>query len=408
MMSVLPESTMLGKLEMIEVYDFYDKPALFSCKNQSGQIFIVLWVDSSEVSDIWLYASVSSDRFKSIRKGEIQLRNIFINSEDAFVYKVATPYEENLNFEVTTVYCEQIENDYLPISGQVIEVEGHLKASNIEQVSHNKKREIIDFILEFASETAEAPIGELGFILSSLQETIDAIGQIKLGKVESHIIPSEVTQKTQIVISSVFSGSFGMRLEGIYEEDILGESLLEQCISEFIDLINLGANAEQLRAKLYILKKKTAFKYGAFLNALSRVRISKLHIDWASPKAGINSGEITLETVEKTLNIINNTKLKTEVEIQVNVKVTMVNYQNRTINVQDINSNKKYKCIISDFASRDVDTISKSSIYVATIQDYVILSPVVDKEKHEYELLSLKSPDQEKKNKVSDGKVAVT
>ena len=246
--------------------------------------------------------------------------------------------------------------------------------------------------------------------MSYLQETIDAIGQIKLGKVESHIIPSEVTQKTQIVISSVFSGSFGMILEGIDEEDILGESLLEQCISEFIHLINLGANAEQLRAKLYILKKKTAFKYSAFLNALSRIGISKLHIDWASPKLGIKeSGEITLETVYNTLGIINNIKLKTEIQIEANVKVTMVNYQNRTINIQDINLNKKYKCLISDSAIRDVDTISKSSLYVAKIQDYVILSPIVDKEKHEYELLSLKpSPNQEKKNKVSDGKVAVT
>ncbi len=400
MTSFLPESTMLGKLEMIEVYDFYDKPALFSCKNQSGQIFIVLWVDSSEVSDIWLYAPVSSGRFKDIRKGKIELKDIFINSEDVFVYKVVTSYEENLNAEVTTVSCEQIEDDYLPISGQVIEAEGDFKASNIEQISYNKKREILDLILEFTEETVEAPIGELGFILSSLQETIDAIGQIKLGKTESHIIPHEVTQKTQIFISSVFSGSFGMRLEGIvYEEDFLGESLLEQCISEFIHLINLGANADQLCAKLYILKKKTAFKYSAFLNALSRVGISKLHIDWASPKTGIKeSGEITLETVYNTLNVINNIKLKTEVEIQVNVKVTMVNYKNRTINVEDISSNKKYKCIISDSATRDVDTISKSFIYVATIQDYVILSPVVDKEKHEYELLSLKlSPDQEKR-----------
>lgn len=400
MMSFLPESTMLGKLEIIEVYDFYDKPALFSCKNRSGQIFIVLWIDSSEESDVWLYAPLSLDIFKDLREGKTELRNIFVNSEDAFVYKVVTPYEENLSAEVTTVSSEQIEDDDLPMPGQIIEAERDFKVNNIEEISHNNKRQIIDFVLQFTEEeTAKAPIGELGLLLSSFQETIDAIGQIKLGKAESHIIPSEVTQRTRIFISSVFSGSFGMRLEGtVDEEDFLDESLLEQCISEFIYLINLGANAGELRAKLYMLKKKTAFKYSAFLNALSRVGINKLHIDWASPKAGMKeSGEITLETVYNTLNIINNTKLKTEVEIQINVKVTMVNYKNRNINLQDIKSNKRYKCLISDFATRDVDTISKSRIYTATIQDYVILSPVVDKEKHEYELLSLKlSPEQEK------------
>lgn len=62
-------------------------------------------------------------------------------------------------------------------------------------------------------------------------------------------------------MSGVFKGSFGMRLEGtVYEEDSLGleESFLGQCLKEFIQLINLGANADELPAKLNALKKKTA------------------------------------------------------------------------------------------------------------------------------------------------------
>ncbi len=392
-MSFLPESTILGKLEMIEVYDFYDKPALFACKNQSGQIFIALWVDSSDTSDIWLYAPVSLGRLNNSKRGKVELREIFSSSEDAFIYKVVTPYEENLGVEVAIIFCEQIEDDYLPMSGQIIQADVDLQNSQIKQLSQIKNREIIDLILQFPQETVEVPIGELGFILSSLQETIDAIGQVKLGKSETHIVPQEVTKKTKIVISGIFSGSFGMRLEGnTREEDTQGDSLLEECFCEFIHLINIGANADQLRAKLYTFKKKTAFKYSAFLNALSKTGISKLHIDWASPKTGIKEpGEISLETVYSTLNIIRNTRLKTEVEIEISVKVIMVNYKSKTINLQDINSNKRYRCIISDSAFGDVDTISKSSIYVATIQNYVILSPVIDKEKHEYELLSLKT-----------------
>ena len=51
-MSFLPERTILGQLEIIEVYDFYDKPVLFSCKNKSGLIFTVLCVDSSDSAEI--------------------------------------------------------------------------------------------------------------------------------------------------------------------------------------------------------------------------------------------------------------------------------------------------------------------------------------------------------------------
>ncbi len=233
----------------------------------------------------------------------------------------------------------------------------------------------------------------MGLILSSLQETIDAIGQIKLGKSESHIIPPEVKQKTQVVMSGVFSGSFGMRLQGsVYEEDSLGlgESFLGQCLKEFIQLINLGANTEELPAKLNVLKKKTAFKYTEFLTALTRIGISKLHIDWASPGQKVQMGEIEQETVFKVLDVIKNTKLRAETEICVNVKLTQISYSSKTLTLQEVASKKKYKCLITDSAMKDVETISRNRVYVATIQEYVIVSTVLNKEKQEYELLSLK------------------
>lgn len=394
-MSFLPERTVLGQLEIIEVYDFYDQPALFSCKNKSGQTFIVVWVDSSEIADLWLYASVSSSRFQDARRGLIELRDIFTNSEDSFVYQVETPYENDLNASARVIYSNEIADDYLPEPKQIIQPENDCDDSSIEKVSREKRREVIDFVLQFSdAEITEAPIGELGSVLFYLQETIYAIGQIKSGKLESHIIQQEVTQNTQVVISEVFKGSFGMRLEGtVFDEDNLGlgESLLGQCMSEFIQLINLGGNADELRGKLYTLKKKTAFKYTEFLNSLTRIGIDKLHIDWASPNSKVKkTGEISLETVLMTLDIIKNTKLRVETEIHVNVNLIQINYNSKTITLQEAGSRKKYKCLISESANKDVEIISKKIVYMATIQDYVILSPVVDKEKHEYELLSLK------------------
>ena len=67
MKTYLPESTILGILKLIEVYEFYDQPCLFSCQNLSGRVYIALWVDSSETEDVWLYASVSSERFNNIK-----------------------------------------------------------------------------------------------------------------------------------------------------------------------------------------------------------------------------------------------------------------------------------------------------------------------------------------------------
>jgi len=50
-MSLLPQSTELGKLDIVQVYEYYDVPCLFSCTNEKGDLFLAIWSDTN----IWLY-----------------------------------------------------------------------------------------------------------------------------------------------------------------------------------------------------------------------------------------------------------------------------------------------------------------------------------------------------------------
>ena len=113
-MSILPEGTILGKLKIIEVYTVYDKPILFSCKNQSGLVFIAICVNNSESAEIWLYAPVSPSRFQSVIKADIELRHIFAETEDGFVYQVEIPNGEGIKAIVKNVKCNEIPDIYLP------------------------------------------------------------------------------------------------------------------------------------------------------------------------------------------------------------------------------------------------------------------------------------------------------
>ncbi len=121
-MSLLPQLTNLGKLEIIEVYVYYDQPCLFSCKNLTGHIFLAVWIDETEVEDIWLYVPISKQRFQSIRSGEIDLRDAFLKSEDSFVYKVIIP-QENLPSLVETIQSDRLNEDWLPVAGEYLECE---------------------------------------------------------------------------------------------------------------------------------------------------------------------------------------------------------------------------------------------------------------------------------------------
>jgi hypothetical protein len=49
-MAYLPQSTILGRLKIIEVYEFYDIPRLFCCRNAAGQHYLVLSIDEDDLS----------------------------------------------------------------------------------------------------------------------------------------------------------------------------------------------------------------------------------------------------------------------------------------------------------------------------------------------------------------------
>jgi hypothetical protein len=121
MKTYLPESTILGILKLIEVYEFYDQPCLFSCQNLSGQVYIALWVDSSETEDVWLYAPVSSERFNHIQTGKIDLKTIFTHSEDAFVFEVTIPFDAQKPTMVKALACRDLTEDQLPEANQFIQ-----------------------------------------------------------------------------------------------------------------------------------------------------------------------------------------------------------------------------------------------------------------------------------------------
>lgn len=113
-MEFIAQSKMLGSpLSVIEIYEYYDIPSLFSCISSSGNIYLVLSVDEDEDSLTWFYLPVSSGRLDEIRSGETDLYDAFKKAEDGYLYEVITSYEDN----VAVRYCKDVADDYLPTRG---------------------------------------------------------------------------------------------------------------------------------------------------------------------------------------------------------------------------------------------------------------------------------------------------
>jgi hypothetical protein len=122
-MTTLPMNTLLGKLELIEVYEYYDKPLLFACKNASGTHYLVVQTDSQDDFETWFYVSLSFRRFLQVRSGEIDLHEAFASAEDGFVFDVKIFGVDHLSPTIEIIPTRELNHEQLPDSGEKLNLE---------------------------------------------------------------------------------------------------------------------------------------------------------------------------------------------------------------------------------------------------------------------------------------------
>jgi len=120
---VLPESTVLGELKIIEVYEFYIQPALFACRNLADQIYLAVWVEEDDGFSRWLYVAVSVERFLQVRAGKVSLREAFAEPEDGVALDVVVHSDPELHSHVDPLPSAEIDESWLPLPGEYLELE---------------------------------------------------------------------------------------------------------------------------------------------------------------------------------------------------------------------------------------------------------------------------------------------
>lgn len=120
-MNILPQDTFLGKLEMLKIYEYYDKPVLFACRSAAKMTYLVVLLDEVVHSSTWLYVALSIQRFEEIRTGHIDLYRAFKEAEDEIVYEVSifsTPHPPQIRVLPTSALSET----QLPERGEFLEI----------------------------------------------------------------------------------------------------------------------------------------------------------------------------------------------------------------------------------------------------------------------------------------------
>ena len=383
-------------LQILEIYQNFDGPKLYSASGPVGDLWLVVWIDSSDEEDVWLYIPVSKSRLNLIRGGALSLNTAFADAEGGQAYRVVVDNKDGTNTN-SVINTNTISPEFLPKAGIKLNLEAaEVPFPLIENpivVSKRTRQEVFD--LEFFVSTTmkhQMPVDSLARILASFQNTMRAMASARrqFNNAGDHW-SGNVVQNVSYQFSAAFSGSVGIRLVSPPNDSLFNDSELCESTEAFFELLKCKGNEAQLRAMFTTYKARSATRYKRFLKELSGNGIS-LEVTWASLHKG-RGGKLRLETGEATeaIRIIELYEESAPEEYPLFVRLLGGNIKTNHFAVADEGENIKY-------AGKAVPGVMEGKKfgenYIASIKETVRTGPDGE-EQTKYELMALTEPGSE-------------
>ncbi|WP_156201120.1 DUF6575 domain-containing protein [Wenzhouxiangella marina] len=390
----MPKKTLLGALEIEEIFAFFDFPRLFLCRNQTGQKYLAMSVEDSPEHVTFLLLALSKSRFNAIASKGLDLRQAFLQAEEGFVYcfKIAINDGED---DTYALGINDVPRDWLPLSNSdlgVVSVPLEVEdLSDIDKAARGGNREAVNVVLDLADRADnEIPARNLSSFVGAFQELVDALGQVCKGEPTLRgAIPAEILQQTRLNVAGTFAGSFGISMRASGFSDILGDALLREAMSEVIFLLQAQDQEDLLSNKLHELKGRVTSKYRALLEQLDASSAS-LNLRWRSPKPDSRADvELSREKVSAALKLVSMMDLQMAEEVRVPCILYGLNIRTRTYEFWTLDGNQKYAGKLGDHVPERVSHARLKDKYVATVKKMVEVQSASGEERERWVLMDL-------------------
>lgn len=379
----------LGKIYINEVFEFYDEPVLFSCKNSFGNFFVTVLLDVGETFKEWLFLPVSEARLIKAKKQLIDLYTLFSEPEDNVLWKVLERDNERVSYS-SLLSSEQLTDDDLPDKGTFIEVDIDdsmlpklEKLDEIIDITKLERREVLDISLEPNYEHArEIECFALTDTLIEVQSTIFAIAD-KDGKKQT---PKYVKEQNTLNVSGCFAASFGIRLKANNLTDITGNSNMQANINILLELLDSKGDKQKFENVIGKIHPKAAIKYKELLETLRKHGMS-FKAKCAYPNEYTNVVHINKADIEKSLKLYNDEIENIVSIIECHGRLTMVDYGTGKF---------KLKVDEENTIRGDIDKQIKVDLYriptniVAILERRIEINQYTKKEEIRYKLMELR------------------
>ncbi|WP_338322827.1 DUF6575 domain-containing protein, partial [Pantoea agglomerans] len=92
--NIFTRSPALGTLSMVNVYEFYEQPRLFSLENEVGSYFVAYWLEETDVHEGWLIIPISRLRLNRLENREIDINDLITKQEQNNCFKLDISFDD--------------------------------------------------------------------------------------------------------------------------------------------------------------------------------------------------------------------------------------------------------------------------------------------------------------------------
>jgi predicted RNase H-like HicB family nuclease len=386
----------LGIHKVVENYVHNDDPALFSCKDCAGHLYLVT-VGKNDEHKTWLRVGISNERFNLIRSGGIDLRNAFTDAENGSLFQVNIPNDDPTEPSLEVVQPNQIVEDMLPLPGERLGLKTDTlpALSNPDEIAASRVRELFKCAINYLGVfRTEAPVESLGKTLTGLQKIINRIGAKCVNSTYKKIL-EDIRNPFGISMLDVGEGSFEIQLASTEYVGILKESDLGNAINEFLKILNSGCNQDQLKPLMERFGPRVAKDYTEFLKPLSESAIDT-RFTWTSPHPDRGgTAQLSQSQMIKTIDILEKIQEETLKTIRIPGTLVGISLRSKSFEIETTNENYYekdfFKGKITDeaYETETVRNATVSKIYIAEIQGYAEIGETKDETNIKFRLLSL-------------------
>lgn len=373
---------LIRDLTPVEVFDYYDCPRFYSCRDKAGQLYLVYWVDETELGSSWLYLRVSPERYGAVRRGDLPIADALSQPEDGLALLVLSCAE---GFTVRQLIAEEIDPEWMPQSHDRLEL-SHTSLPTClispVELAQKVRRHVLDLAFGKTSNTYELGAGKLGRLLEAFQNTVFALSCDRAMDVRR--VPEEVKHQSELMVTELFASSFGIRLQtkgaDLFASDGTARAL--EALAKMIDALNRPNDLPEEMHRLNILAR-SRFKHLVRVMVDSQVAVKA---DWGSPIGSEVTARASFANLKLALKKLEASEDATQQIIKREARLVGVDVQSDFFALMldggEIIKGKLSKVIVNK-------RFEVPSFVNATIEESSVVDPITDREKWSYVLLNV-------------------